>query len=383
LIWPFQKRRLEPEGDADNASKPDAPKPTRTWQMLQVEPALACNLACTMCPWRKEAGRSGKAGLMAEPVWAAIRSWLSEADRIDFTGGGEPLMQPRLNRWIREAADAGCQTGFLTNGSLLNDAMARQLVDDGLDWIGFSVDGATADVYEAIRPGADFRRICASMAGMALLKQKRRPRMILNFVMMAINIHQLEDLVYLAADLGIDHVNFKQCDVIRPVNEDAGGLQAEIRSKNVRILEKKLKKACRLAEKLGLQTTAYAFTPDELPVCPPDPVHALFIARDGRVSPCINMAYGGPSRFFDKPVVLPRLSFGRLPEQDLMEIWQSEPCAAFRERFRLRERAYSRALGNSQFEASLIKLEEAFQDARKAMPPAAEGCRVCHYLYGV
>jgi hypothetical protein len=95
------------------------------------------------------------------------------------------------------------------------------------------------------------------------------------------------------------------------------------------------------------------------------------------------MAYGGPSRFFRQSVVLSRLSFGRLPDQDLMAIWQSEACRTFRGNLRAREQAYQQVLADSQFEASFIKLEETFQAAREAMPPAAEGCRVCHYLYGV
>jgi hypothetical protein len=101
------------------------------------------------------------------------------------------------------------------------------------------------------------------------------------------------------------------------------------------------------------------------------------------VAPCINTAYGGQSRFFQKSVVLPRLVFGRLPEQDLMDIWQSDPYMAFRNRISDREAAYRRVLGDSQFEPSLIKLEEMFEDARQAMPPAADACRVCHYLHGV
>ena len=66
-----------------------------------------------------------------------------------------------------------------------------------------------------------------------------------------------------------------------------------------------------------------------------------------------------------------------------MNIWRSESCQTFRDRFVRREQAYSMVLGRSQFEASFIKLEEVFQEARDAMPPAAQGCRVCHYLYHV
>jgi MoaA/NifB/PqqE/SkfB family radical SAM enzyme len=383
MIWPFGRKENQPDKTGPARSRPHAPEPARTWRMLQVEPALTCNLACVMCPWRGESGRSDGSGLMDQRVWAAVQPWLQEAEMVDFTGGGEPLLQPRLHRWIRDAADVGCRAGFLTNGTLLTRDRSRQLVDAGLDWIGFSMDGATAEVYEAIRPGADFKRVCASITDISRFNQGHRPRIILNFVMMTVNVHQLADLVSLAADLGVDRINFKQCDVIRAVNRQAFGLFGQQREKQIIALEKQLKKARRLAERLGVDTTAFSFCPDELPVCDQDPVHSLFIARDGRVAPCINTAYGGASRFFEKPVTLPRLVFGRLPQQNLMDVWRSDGCVAFRTRFVQRDQAYSMVLGRSQFEASFIKLEEAFASARDAMPPAARSCRVCHYLYHV
>ena len=201
--------------------------------------------------------------------------------------------------------------------------------------------------------------------------------------MMTLNVHQLTDLVHVAADLGVDRINFKQCDVLRSVNRQSLGLFSKHREKQTRGLEKQLKKARHLAQRLGVETTAFAFFPDELPVCAQDPVHSLFIARDGSVAPCINTAYGGPSRFFQESIVLSQMIFGRLPDRDLMDIWRSEASVSFRNRFAQRECAYGNVLGRSQFQASFIKLEEACQAARDAMPPAAKGCRVCHYLYGV
>ena len=366
MIWPFGKKENHPDKTGPAPSRPRAPEPARTWRMLQVEPALTCNLACVMCPWRGESGRSDGSGLMDQRVWAAVKPWLHEAEMVDFTGGGEPLLQPRLHRWIRDAADAGCRAGFLTNGTLLTRDRSRQLVDAGLDWIGFSMDGATAEVYEAIRPGADFKRVCAGIADISRLNPGHRPRIILNFVMMTVNVHQLADLVRLAADLGVDRINFKQCDVIRAVNRQAFGLFGQQREKQIIALEKQLKKARRLAERLGVDTTAFSFCPDELPVCDQDPVHSLFIARDGSVAPCINTAYGGASRFFENPVMLPRLVFGRLPQQDLMDVWLSDGCVDFRTRLVRRDQAYRMVLGRSQFEASFIKLEEAFASARDA-----------------
>ena len=104
MIWPFGKKTVHPDKIMPVRSRRREPDSTPTWRMLQVEPALACNLACVMCPWRGEAGRSDGSGLMDQCVWAAVKPWLHEAEMVDFTGGGEPLLQPRLHRWIRDAA---------------------------------------------------------------------------------------------------------------------------------------------------------------------------------------------------------------------------------------------------------------------------------------
>lgn len=121
MIWPFGKKNHHPDKAKDDSSQPRSLEPKRTWRLLQVEPAMTCNLACVMCPWRGEAGRSDGSGLMDSKVWAAVKPWLREAEMVDFTGGGEPLLQPDLNQLVGDAADAGCQAGFLTNWHLVDD----------------------------------------------------------------------------------------------------------------------------------------------------------------------------------------------------------------------------------------------------------------------
>lgn len=103
MIWPFGEKENNPGMTGPARSRARAPESARTWRMLPVEPALTCNLASVMCPWRGESGR------MDQRVWAAVRPWLHEAEMVDFTGGGEPMLKPRLHRWIRDAA---CRRGL-------------------------------------------------------------------------------------------------------------------------------------------------------------------------------------------------------------------------------------------------------------------------------
>jgi MoaA/NifB/PqqE/SkfB family radical SAM enzyme len=308
--------------------------PKRRWRLLQVESAIACNLRCIMCPWREIAKNVENRGLMTHDIWESIRLHLADINSVDFTGGGESLLQPKLAEWIAQANAAGCETGFLSNGLLLKEERLQRILDAGVDWICISMDGADAGMYESIRIGSNFERVCENVAKIGELRSGNRPRAMINFVLMDMNFHQLEDIVRLAAQLGVDQLNFKQCDVIRGESGKGHGLFEIEETKDIRRLKKILGKARRLAGKLNMATTAFAFTPEERSVCQQDPRDSLFIRYDGFAAPCINLAIGGPTTFLGQEVRMPNVHYGRLPNTDLMELWQSESCEFYRQQVR-------------------------------------------------
>jgi MoaA/NifB/PqqE/SkfB family radical SAM enzyme len=374
------RRRLS--GLRDKVSQ-DPSKPKRRWRLLQVEPAIACNLRCVMCPWREITKNPQNHGLMTQNVWDAIRPYLPQIRSIDFTGGGEPLLQPRLAEWIAEAKYAGCETGFLSNGLLLKRDRFEKILDAGLDWICISMDGATAEMYEKIRIGSSFDRVCENVSNIGALRNGKVPKTMINFVLMDMNHHQLEEMVRLAAKLGVDQVNFKQCDVIRGEAGKGLGLFGSEENREIRRLMKTLKKARRLAKKLNIRTTAFAFTPEERPVCEQDPRNSMFIHYDGTVAPCINLAIGGPTTFLGKDVSMPSVHYGRLPEDNLLDLWNSETCKFYRQRFEHRAAKYDATIMNRLIGSSGSNRQRTLQAAKDAMPEPSRGCNVCHYLYDI
>jgi len=243
------------------------------------------------------------------------------------------------------------------------------------------MDGATRDVYEKIRVGSRFETVCQNIANIARLRHGSTPQTMINFVMMPVNFHQVEEIIRLAHQLGVDQVNLKQCDVIREEHGKGFGLFAIRESRDIRRLEKALAKARRLARKLRVQTTAFPFTPEELPVCDQDPRNSMFIRHDGTVAPCINQAVGGPTTFLGTDVAMPRAHYGTLPQQDLLELWNSKMGRYFRERFQGRVKTYEQTL--TQMMPGSSSREKLLETARQAMPPAPKGCRICHYLYNI
>ena len=365
--------------DQSNSSEINA----RRWRLLQVEPALACNLRCVMCPWREIAENFEDRGLMSEAIWASIRPHLPEIKSIDFTGGGEPLLQPNLPRWIAEAHSAGCETGFLSNGLLLTQKKLQQILDAGIDWICISIDGADAEMYQKIRIGSNFEQVCSNVANIAEMRSGKVPKSMINFVLMDLNFHQIEDMVHLASRLGVDQLNFKQCEVIRGESGKGHGLFGAEETKTIRRLKKTLEKSRRLAKKLNIATTAFAFTPEERAVCEQDPRDSLFIRYDGLAAPCINLAIGGPTTFLGNAVEIPNVHYGRLPDSDLTELWQTETCKFYRHQFEQRVRKHDEAIVNGMLNASGSNRLKALQKAKEAMPEPPRGCNVCHYLYDI
>lgn len=378
-IWPkFVDRRL---ASVRNRVVQRKSLKKRPWRLVQVESALACNLRCVMCPWTEIRKNAANQGIMTGEVWEAIRRHLSEIGSIDFTGGGEPLLQPRLVEWVAEAKSEGCETGILTNGLLLTEKTAQELIHAGLDWLCVSIDGATAEQYESIRRGSCFERVCSNLSKVSRLRVGTVPKTMINFVLMHTNFHQAEDMVKLADKLGVDQVNFKQCDVIRGEHGKGLGLFQRDGSRELRHMEKRLAKALNLAKRLGILTTSFPFTPTEKPVCDQDPRDSIFIRYDGTAAPCINLAIGGPTTFLGDDVDMPTVHYGSVTQHSLSEIRDTQTCVFYRERFHHRVTAYEGVFVDSLMGGSRPSHGRLMESAIAAMPEAPQGCGVCHYLY--
>jgi len=193
----------------------------------------------------------------------------------------------------------------------------------------------------------------------------------------------MEEIVRLAGRLGVEQVNFKQCDVTRDQAGKGRGLFAPEETGENRRLKKSLGKALRLARKLRIETTASPFTPRELPVCDQDPRDSLFIGYDGTVAPCISLALGGTTTFLGKEATMSSVHYGRLPGDDLMDLWQTNTCRFYRHRFDERIRIHDNTIVQNIVDSGGSGRERIFQAARKAMPEPPGGCNVCHYLYDI
>lgn len=85
---------------------------------------------------------------------------------------GESLIHPELPAMVKYCADKGMHTRLHTNAGLLTEDRAKALIDAGLSYVSFSVDGYTKPVYEANRKGGDFDVTLANITRFLKLKNE-------------------------------------------------------------------------------------------------------------------------------------------------------------------------------------------------------------------
>ncbi|RMF06687.1 MAG: glycosyltransferase [Alphaproteobacteria bacterium] len=215
-----------------------------------------CNVTCIMCP---PAIRHDMQGVKRDPYYRlTLEEYRKITDGMDirtahFVGAyAEPLLNKELFDLIAHAKSQGTFTAITTNGMALGH-FAEKLLDSGLDMMTLSLHGATKETAEAVMMRSDFHRILANVRKLQALKKERgldRPSIHVNYVTQKCNAHEMPAFVDLAAELGVDLVNF-----IHLIDGDEAVNRDDNLIRHPDLLIPNLLEAKRRAEKLGVNIT--------------------------------------------------------------------------------------------------------------------------------
>ena len=132
-----------------------------TWELT-----YACNLACVHC--LSSSGRRDPRELSTAGCLAVI----DELERMQVfyvnIGGGEPTVRPDFWEIVDYAIAHRVGVKFSTNGVKITPAVARRLAGTGYLDVQISLDGATAEVNDAVRGAGSYAtamRAIGSLAG--------------------------------------------------------------------------------------------------------------------------------------------------------------------------------------------------------------------------
>src|SRR5512145_1303677 len=165
-LLPGAKMRMEAHGHGFKLHRP-----VKQLTKVYLEPTVACNLDCITCfrnAWDQPIGK------MSDETFAQILAGLKAMNPIPnvyFGGIGEPLFHPRTIEWIRQIKALGVKVELITNGTILVEKKARELVESGLDILWVSLDGATPESYADVRLGAELPHVAENVRRFAKMRK--------------------------------------------------------------------------------------------------------------------------------------------------------------------------------------------------------------------
>lgn len=115
-----------------------------------------CNLKCSHC-YLDSAGMAGVDDLSTDEALRFVDEIASLNPRaMLILTGGEPLVRADLFEIASRASSRGLMVVIGTNGTLMDDAIARRLIESGVKGAGISLDSASPFFHDRFR-GVDFQ----------------------------------------------------------------------------------------------------------------------------------------------------------------------------------------------------------------------------------
>lgn len=197
--------------------------------MIVIGLVYPCNFGCPNCPYsegnselRKSYSELG-GDYFPVDLWNKIAieagpysSWLR------CTGGGEPMMHPKIVEMIEFAKDQNCRIWLNTNGSLFgprekNREKLERLIKAEVDIIEFSMDAADAKTYAKVRPPLRGESLSSELrwknqvdnvrAALELRKiWKKKSRIVVSVIRQKIVEDNIDNIVDFWKQLGVDDV---------------------------------------------------------------------------------------------------------------------------------------------------------------------------------
>lgn len=245
-----------------------------------------CNLSCSHCYINPD--QHGREMLDIE----TIRQWLEIfSDKAPQTNlvllGGEPTLHPELDQVVRSARELDFKSITIdTNGYLFHDILNKIHADD-IDFLSFSLDGATPATNDAIRGKGSYDTVLKG------IKEARKKGFNCSMIYTVSdrNIHELSQMPDLVKTLDLQHF-FIQVIGLRGNSSTHGASRAAKGKKAAQVnRDTWLSTIPEVAQKIadmGIRVTwpKVFLEPDETFQCAGTVADNYFIFPNGRVYRC-------------------------------------------------------------------------------------------------
>ena len=233
------------------------------------------------------------------------------------------------------AKKAGCMVGTTTNCMMLDSDKISELIDEGIDIIGFSLAGID-ERNDSIRKGTQISKVLKCIDEIHRIKNSKsvdNPRIHIAYMLLKSGLKDIHKLPAIIENAGVDQTVISSLSFV--VNED---MEKETLltsdDRDCRTLMSSLSEIQKEGESRGVDIAFNIVSPlMEESYCSENIERALVIGSDGSVSPCVMgliPATGDNYYYFrENRMPLEKMVFGNIAEEELNTIWHKKECRDF------------------------------------------------------
>jgi len=310
---------------------------------VQIEPTNRCNQRCIMCP--RNTKLDVPIGNMDFNTFKRILDKLPAVENLLLNGLGEPLLNKELPEMIAYASYKGIRVSINSNCALIDEPLAKKLVESGLHLLKISMDSADPKIYKAIR-GASLEPTIKGIKTLVRTREEKRsfrPQLWFNSIIMRNNYKNLDEILILGDKLKIDLVRFKPINTLWSGQNNNSAIEKKDLEKEVeRGIE--LGRSLNVKHNLGdllerLKADIYQRPKENIPCY--SPWTELYIQYYGGVRLCCE--------FYSK-----KDDIGNILEEDFKKIWNGKKIRQIRREFKRGNTYLSACRSCNRFQKNIL-----------------------------
>jgi radical SAM protein with 4Fe4S-binding SPASM domain len=125
---------------------------------------------------------------------------------------GEPYLHPQFTEMVHYAKSKKLYVSTSTNGHFLTSENIRKTIASGLDRLIISLDGTDPETYSHYRKGGNLDQVIEGIKEFVRIRREYhsgKPKIILQFIVLRSNQHQLKEIRKLSKMLDVDKLELK------------------------------------------------------------------------------------------------------------------------------------------------------------------------------
>jgi radical SAM protein with 4Fe4S-binding SPASM domain len=195
---------------------------------MYIESTNVCNLRCIMCPQGRGELKRAKGHMDFGLFTRIVDEMAPHVETTTLHIWGEPLLYPRIVDMIRYCSQKGLRCSISTNATMLDEGIARGILEAGLDVLFLCLDGLQPETYETIRRNADFERTTANIRRFLEIKREGAHRTWVNLqvIEMQQTLPEWEEFRRTWEVPGVDRIQLKALDTWGGQIEEISKLRA-------------------------------------------------------------------------------------------------------------------------------------------------------------